>query len=142
MLVIGCAGCAGKSTRGHKKLPTIGDKRSSDVVRPVSVAPVGGIESPERKASMRLVYRGKGFLDAHDPQGAATSFRDAINVDGTNGIAYYYLAYVYAGLGNRDSALGLLDKAEAMLSDNEEWMKRIDGLKEELGAGPPPSSEM
>ncbi len=140
---IAISGCAGKGRRGgaHKKLPTIGDEGSSDVVRPVSVAPVGGVESPERKASMRLVYAGKSFLDAHDLEGAENSFRDAVNVDGTNGIAYYYLAYVHAGLGERDSALGLLDKAEAMLSENEEWMERINGLKEELGVKPAPTVE-
>ena len=142
VLSIGTAGCAGKSTRSYKKLPTVDEKGSADVVRPVSVAPVGGVESPERKASMRLVYRGKGFLDEHDLQGAATSFRDALNVDGTNGIAFYYLAYVYAGLGKRELALGLLDKADALLSANEEWMKRISGLKEELGDPPSPTTDM
>lgn len=142
LAVAGAAGCA-KQTTGRKRLPPPGREVPKDAVRPVSVPPPGEIATPERRASMRLVERGRGRLDMHDLEGAAASFRDAINVDGTNGVAYYYLAYVYAGMGRKELALGLLDKAEANLGVDEEWSARIRELRAELeGNAPPPVETM
>lgn len=83
---------------------------------------------------MRLVEKGKPILDAENAEQAANIFRDAINIDASNGIAYYYLAAANAKLGETETALGLLDKTEALLGADEEWMKKIEELRSEIGA--------
>lgn len=91
------------------------------------------VMTPQRQASMRLVEKGRALADSGDYERAAASFRDAINVDGSNGIAYYYMASADAKLGQIDVALGLLDKAEALLGADAEWMAKIDELRTDLG---------
>jgi len=59
---------------------------------------------------------------------------DAVNVDSSNGVAYYYLAVASAKQGKAEVAEGLLDKAEALLGADEEWGARIDDLRANLGA--------
>jgi|GEM_PF-2211513 len=92
------------------------------------------VVTPQRQASMRLVERGKALMDAKDYGRAAGAFRDAVNVDTSNGVAYYYLAAADARLDQPDLAIGLLDKAEALLGADAEWMDKIDALRRELGA--------
>ena len=92
------------------------------------------VATPERAASERLVEKGIAMLDEGGFQRAANLFRDAVNIDTTNGVAYYYLAFARSRLDEREVALGLLDKAEALLSYDEDWVKRIDELRAELGA--------
>lgn len=92
--------------------------------------------TPRRQASMRLVDKGNVFVASMDYERAAALFRDAINVDGSNGVAYYYMAVADAKLGAVDVAAGLLDKAEAMLGADSEWMTKIDELRTELGLSP------
>lgn len=82
---------------------------------------------------MRLIDKGRVFLDENDLPKATAMFRDAVNVDPSNGVAYFYLASVDAKVGLRDVALGLLDKAEALLGADEEWMNKINDLRSELG---------
>ncbi len=89
--------------------------------------------TPQRQASMRLVEQGKSSMDSKDYARAASEFRDAVNVDTSNGVAYYYLAAADVRLGQPDVAAGLLDKAEALLGADEEWMSKIDVLRSELG---------
>ena len=119
----------------HKRFPTrerVPPKEVKEVSRPQQAA-----STPQRKASSRLVEKGMLFLDDADYERAASVFRDAVNVDTTNGIAYYYLAFAHARMEEPDVALGLLDKAEALLGYDEDWTKRIDELRGELGAEGP-----
>ncbi|MFH0800008.1 MAG: hypothetical protein V2A66_07515 [Pseudomonadota bacterium] len=90
--------------------------------------------TPQRQASMRLVEKGKALMDAQNFDRASATFRDAINVDASNGLAYYYLAAADAKTAQAAVALGLLDKAEALLGADAEWMDRINELRSELGA--------
>lgn len=83
---------------------------------------------------MRLVEQGKLLLDQDELEAATVAFRDAVGVDGTNGVAYYYLALAYTRMDRPEVAVGLLDKAEALLGDDKEWMDRIDELRIELGS--------
>lgn len=87
---------------------------------------------------MRLVDRGRALLETEEFDRAAASFRDAINVDVSNGVAYYWLAFAEARLGESQAALGLLDKAEALVGADNEWMGKIDELRAELGVVPSP----
>lgn len=82
---------------------------------------------------MRLVEKGKAELSAHDADRAAAIFMDAVNVDASNGVAYYYLAVANHELGKTEIALGLLDKAEATLGADPEWMGKIDELRASMG---------
>lgn len=91
------------------------------------------VVTPKRAASMQLVERGKALLDVEDADRAAAVLMDAVNVDGSNGVAYYYLAAANQRLGKHEIALGLLDKAEAMLGADGEWMGRIDELRAAMG---------
>lgn len=72
-------------------------------------------------------------MAADEYERAASVLRDAINIDSTNGVAYFYLAECDAKLGQTEVALGLLDKAEALLGANTEWMTKIDELRASLG---------
>lgn len=142
------AGCAAKAKRpAYKRLPPAEKKQPttapSPAEKPAAEPPRMNVRpstldvvTPQRQASMRLVEKGRTLADAGDYERAAASFRDAVNVDGSNGIAYYYMAFVDAKLGHIDVALGLLDKAEALLGADAEWMARIDELKTELGVPP------
>lgn len=84
---------------------------------------------------MRLVDRGGAQLNSDDYELAAATFRDAINVDSTNGVAYYYLAKANALLGESEAAVGILDKAEALLAGDEVWLRRVNGLRVEISSG-------
>lgn len=90
--------------------------------------------TPRRQASMRLTEEGRSLIEKGDFERAEAVLRDAVGVDPSNGIAYFYLAKANAGLGQPDVALGLLEKAEALLGADEEWMGKIADLRGELGA--------
>lgn len=131
-------GCAAKPKgAAHKRFPPMGREKGGEVMRPASVPSVDEVGTPERAASMRLVDRGKALLDDDQFERAASSFRDAINVDSTNGVAYYYLALVYSYLDRAELAAGVLDKADSLLGQDEEWKAKIDELRGELGGTPP-----
>lgn len=89
--------------------------------------------TPKRQASVRLVEFGTELMGAGQYNRAANSFRDAVSVDPTNGVAYYWLAAAQGAQGMNQSALGLLDKAQALLGADEEWMTKIDDLRGKLG---------
>lgn len=76
------------------------------------------------------------LLEAQSYDQASSTLRDAINVDSTNGAAYYYLAEAYAGNEENDLALGILDKAEALFKNDASWIERINALKVKLGGTP------
>jgi len=112
---------------------------SGEVLRPAMPSPAGEAATPERRASMRLVDRGKALIDGDEFERAASAFRDAINMDATNGVAYYYLALTYNYTDQPVLASGLLDKAEQLLGYDEDWKKIIDELRAELGEPSPPA---
>lgn len=145
------AGCAEKGAKGtYKKLPprkppAAGETRKApaeapaeapqrqvekDVIRPA--APEAAM-TPQHQASMRLVDRGNAQLASGDAERAATTFREAVNVDARNGVAYYSLALAESKRGQTAIAAGLLDKAEALLDRDPEWLGRIDELRTQLG---------
>jgi len=132
-------GCAGKGKQPtHKRLPPSDRHLPEGAMRPAPVPPAESAGTPERRASMRLIDQGREFLDTDDFERATETFRDAINVDATNGIAYYYLALTYYYLDRPDLSAGLLDKAEALLGYDEEWGAKIDELRIELKVPSPP----
>lgn len=125
-------------TQKKKEIPETPETPETDVVRPNAKPSTADTITPQRQASQRLVDRGKILMEAGDLEKASTTFRDAVNVDAGNGIAYYHLAEVNAKIGKKDVALGLLDKAEALLGADEGWAARINLLRTELGASTRP----
>lgn len=101
-------------------------KKPGEVTRPAE-APQP--DTPQRKASNRVVDKGKASLDGKSYDQAAQLFQDAVNIDPTNGAAYYYLAMTDHYLGQNAVAAGLLDKAESLLRNDAYWMEKIDELR-------------
>ena len=78
---------------------------------------------------MKLVEKGKALIDRRDPEQAASVLMNAVNVDPGNGVAYYYLAVANEEMGQHDVAMGLCDKAEALLGADDSWLVRINQLR-------------
>lgn len=88
--------------------------------------------SPQRTASLEVVTQGRGQLERGDRERAVQSFQEAITLDGTNGIAYYYLARTHYELGQSEQAMGLLERAESLLADADDWLVSIEALRETI----------
>lgn len=88
--------------------------------------------TPERSASMEMVAKGKVHLGSNKYDKALGVFQEAVVVDGTNGIAYYYLAKTRFYLSQFEEALGILDKADALLGTSEEWAEAIQMLRTQI----------
>ena len=129
------AGCAKEKKPAYKRLPERERREPKDAIRPYEEAPEAKI-TPARQASDRLVEKGKSFLEDGELEKARTTFRDAVKVDSDNGVGYYWLAIAQARLGETDVAMGLLDKADALLSRDPEWSERIDKARKDMGVGP------
>jgi Tfp pilus assembly protein PilF len=128
-------GCAKETKPAHKRIPPKERREPKDAIRPYEQAQPVPI-TPARQASNQLVEKGKSLLDAGALERAQSTFRDAVNVDAGNGVAYYWLAIAQGRLGENDAALGLLDKADAMLGRDPEWSEKIDQARKDLGMGP------
>lgn len=114
-----------------------GDPIREEPVREIStdraLATDPGAGTPARDASLRVVEEGKGYLLAGRPAEAAQRFERATRIDPTNGFAYYYLGRARAEAGDRAGALGILEKAEALLGPYPEWRDHAARLKASLG---------
>jgi len=137
ILSVTLMGCPKKPP--HKKIPTGARKPPArETMEPVTAPEVKA--GPERVASDQLVDKGRKLMDQGDFDRAASAFGSAVNVDTTNGAAYYYLALARARQGDTEAALGILDKADALLMHDEAWAEKIAELRKELGA--PASGEI
>ncbi|MBI4366010.1 MAG: tetratricopeptide repeat protein [Deltaproteobacteria bacterium] len=142
------AGCAGLSTTKPLARPvrprppavdaaakptkeTLPDGVPREVVR-LETPQLAAARTPQRTASMELVMQGKQFLARREHDRALKAFQDAVMVDGTNGIAYYYLARVRYELRQYTEAVGLLERAAALLADSPEWMRTVEELQERI----------
>jgi tetratricopeptide (TPR) repeat protein len=126
-LTVGFIGCEKRPPQ--KRLPGARKPAQKEVIRPAEQQEAVGAGTPQRAASRQLVESGMVQLEAKNYELAAVRFQDAINVDPRNGAAYYYLALADFYLEQYDTAVGLLDKAEALLRHDERWMERIENLR-------------
>lgn len=126
VLLIGLAfiGCPPK--KPPKARPPREVRKPAEVYRP---APPPAVITPQRKASQRTVQKGITDLNAENYEQALQTFQDAVNIDPSNGVAYYYLAMANNHLEEKETALGLLDKAEALLQYEPEWIEKIEELR-------------
>lgn len=93
-----------------------------------------GANTPRRGSSLRVMEEGKGYLIAGRAREAARRFTRAVQIDPTNGFAYYYLGRARIASGDRASAIGVLQKAESLLGPYPEWRERTVRLLASLGA--------
>lgn len=114
-----------------KKVPKPAVEKPKEAPRPASIPEP---DTNQRRASNRLIESGKVFLNAKDYDRAMQFFQDAANVDASNGAAYYYLALTNAHMNQKDIALGLLDKAHALLQNDPSWVEKIEKLKNSLSS--------
>ncbi len=87
---------------------------------------------PRREASQRIVQSGREYLDKGEIEKAVQTFQEAVNVDPENGLAYFYLAFGLFQTESYDDALGLLDRAQALLSPFPEWEEEVERLREAI----------
>lgn len=90
------------------------------------------ISSPKRQASHEVVQRGVKELSAGQVARAVQTFQEAATIDGSNGVAYYYLARAHYQLGQPERAMGMLERAESLLGDADDWLLKIEGLRETI----------
>ena len=90
-----------------------------------------------------MVRLGEGYLENGELDRAVQTFQEAINVDIENGVAYYYLAKALYQKGLHDDALGLLERAAALLAVDSDWASEVSRLKtvieEAKETTPPPT---
>jgi len=121
-----CATWDGKQKR------TRGDvTRQKEVLRP-QTAHYAAINTPARRASMDMVYKGKAQLEREKYDKALGLFREAVIIDSNNGVAYYYMAKARFYLGQYDQAIGILDKADALLQGSNDWEEATQLLREQI----------
>ncbi len=115
--------CAGK------KGPTHAETRPGETQREAT---------PARQASDASVEEGKKLLDQGILDRAADSFQEAVTIDPTNGVGFYYLTLVNFKQGKYDDAKALLDNARSLLSHRPEWSEPLDQLTRDLMGFPSP----
>jgi tetratricopeptide (TPR) repeat protein len=122
-------GACGFKKGPAKRIPTAKKPPNKDVIRPADTQPAEQPVTAQNVASQKLVRDGLVLLDQKNYELAAVRFQDAINVDPRNGEAYYYLALADFYLEQYDESIGLLDKAKALLQNDDRWLERIENLK-------------
>lgn len=75
-------------------------------------------DAARRAASERLVVRGRSLLEEGRPGEAAGVLERAVRRDPSNGHAYLALARARVALGEEEAAVGLLQRASALLRDD------------------------
>ncbi|HQC51169.1 MAG TPA: hypothetical protein PLT05_00460 [bacterium] len=132
-LAVFISSCAKRSKPSYKKVPD--EKRRGEVMEPSRIPSADSVATPQRNASMQLVEKGKNLMDRGELDLAASSFRDAVKIDSTNGIAYYSLALVYFHLDRPELAIGFMDKADSLLSGDLRWQGKLSELRSVIEAG-------
>jgi len=131
IFVLSSAGCV---KQGHKKEPVKKterkvERKTTEVKTQFNVYE----NTPRRKASDRIVEKGMLEFQSKKYEQALQLFQDAVNVDSSNGVAYYYLALTNIELDRKNAANGLLDKAEALLSHEPGWLEKIENVRKSIG---------
>lgn len=119
------------TTTGTPQKVTTESGIPKEIIRP-EPKEFASIQTPQRAASQQLINKGKDYLAAGNFDMAARTFQDAVSVDSSNGIAYYYLAKTRYHLKQYDQALGVLDKAESLLTNSAEWIETVSALRNEI----------
>ena len=111
----------------HKRAPETGARKEIIRSEPKVFA---AASTPKAKASANMVEAGRRELANANFEPAERIFQEAINIDPSNGVAYYYLARAQFELGLFGQSSGVLDKAEELLAGSKEWMEAVATLQE------------
>ena len=127
---------SGPQSKKHRRDPGTPEERSvpKDIKRPAGPE-LAAMNTPARKASMNMVASGKQQMNRGRFEKALGIFQEAVMVDSTNGVAYYYMAKSRFYLNQHEEAMGILDKAESLLGSSEEWMEATSLLRSEIQKG-------
>lgn len=87
---------------------------------------------PRREASLKVVNAGGHYLEQGETDKAIQTFQEAINIDSDNGIAFYFLAKALYKKESYDEALGILERAQVLLSGNPDWAREVNRLRESI----------
>jgi|GEM_PF-3560523 len=136
LLLVSCArtwdGKRGGRVSGHASGRGPGDKGGvqKEILRPSETN--YAMNLPARNASMAVVEDGKKLLDKGECEQALGKFHDAVLIDNSNGVAYYYLAKTHVCLKNYSTALGILDKAASLFANLPQWIEAVELLKKDI----------
>lgn len=124
----------GQSQKTTKSKGTIVRQEGSapkEIMRPENTQ-LAAINTPARNSSMGMIGKGKKLYDSEKYEKALGVFQEAIIIDSTNGMAYYYMAKTRYALSQYEEALGILDKADSLLGSMDEWKEAISLLRSQI----------
>jgi tetratricopeptide (TPR) repeat protein len=105
-----------------------------EIDRDSGVAIDTGAGTPQRRASLAVVEEGRGYLLSGRTREASTRFQRALQIDPTNGFAYYWLGRARIQSGDARGAVGVLQKAETLLGPYPQWRRQAADLLASIGA--------
>jgi tetratricopeptide (TPR) repeat protein len=84
--------------------------------------------TPEQTVSLRLTQEGEEALLRGSMIEASNTFAKAIDLDPSNGFAYYFLGEINFQKGKYHQSLTFLEKAEGILQKRSHWLSKIYSL--------------
>ena len=112
--------------RPPEKKPPAEEFRRPEIVHPEDET------TPERQAAAKLVNDGITALQDEDWEEAEAHFQEAIRIAPSYGPPYYWLARTKFAQEEMTQAWDLLDKAELLIGQDQEWLDRIDQLRQAI----------
>lgn len=82
--------------------------------------------SPRAQASLRLTEQGRILLEDGKTNDAISTLEQAINLNPTNGLNYYYLSEAWLLSGKFEQAAEFNRLAEIYLEESPEWMLKVN----------------
>ncbi len=165
VLVLAAAGCAsGPATKSAAKAPKRTAAATRPATAPPRVAAASDWESFSRTgaalsdeierrvaglasgpvakrgqqlASRKLAASGRDLIDAGSLDGAEAALQKAISLDGADGYAYLFLAYVHHVKGREELAAEFASSAGRYLPDDKGVRSELAGLEQSIRAGSP-----
>lgn len=88
--------------------------------------------SPRVLAALQLTTQGRQFLEEGRPDDAIGVFEQAINLNPSDGLNYYYLSEAWLVKGDIDQATEFNRLAEIYFNDNSEWLVNVIQQRERI----------
>jgi len=88
--------------------------------------------SPRALAALQLTDQGRMFLERGQPDDAIGILEQALNLNPTSGMNYYYLSEAWLMKGNIAQAAEFNRLAEIYFKDDNEWLDRLMEQRERI----------
>ena len=88
--------------------------------------------SPRALAALQLTDQGLMFLERGQPDDAIGMLEQALNLNPTSGMNYYYLSEAWLMKGNNAQAAEFNRLAEIYFKDDNEWLDRLMQQRERI----------